>query len=168
MNLGMMYPLKGSYIKICWVNGVFIISFRWRVVTPKGNSFECSWGNQTAKDKGRAIPPVTSTWGNLISCQLSRFEYNEGWGPCREVLFASLTPSVTIIFRILVPDGRRPPCKLKMVWGAWPRGSAWSKGSTTSSLSCWRIWSRLLVDWFSIWMQTRWSSNCVRSKAFLP
>ena len=117
-NLGMVYPLGGSHIKICWANGVVIISFRRWVVASRGNSFRRSWGSQTAKDKGRTIPPTTSTCGTLICCRLPEFEYNRSWGSYREVLSASFTSSVTSILEILNSDGWHPSCEFKSVWGA--------------------------------------------------
>ena len=80
----MVYPLRGSYIKTCWANGVIIISFRWRVVAPRDNSFDHPCGSQATEDRGWVSLPTASTWGNLICCWLQGFEYTRGLGPYRE------------------------------------------------------------------------------------
>ena len=109
---------------------------------------------------------MTLIQGNLIYCWFSGFKYNGGWGLRQEVLSVSSTPLVTSILGILGSDGWCPSCEFKMVWGVWPRGTMWSKGSTTLSLFCWHKWSRLFVDWCNIWIWARWSSSCVCSKEF--
>ena len=113
----MVYPLGGSYIKICWANGVVIMSFKRWVVAPRANSFKRSWGSQTTEDKGRAIPHVTSIQGNLICCRLPGFEYTRDWGSSRQVQSASLIPSVISILGNLGSNGWRPLWEFKMVWG---------------------------------------------------
>ena len=126
-NLGIVYPLRDSHIKICWAHGVVIISFRRWVVAPRGNSFGHSWGSQTTEDRGQAILPTTLTCSTLICCQLPRFEYNRSWGSYQEMMSSSLMPSMTSILEILKSDEWHPPCEFKAIWRAWPRGSTWSK-----------------------------------------